>query len=80
MERTPVNPMNATVRNTIKLALGTLGFFGLIVAVQSILVEHNQRLDLTPQKTFTLSPRAKQVVSSLKRDVQVTAFINSDRP
>ncbi len=80
MERTPVNPMNATVRNTIKLVLGTLGFFGLIVAVQSILVEHNQRLDLTPQKTFTLSPRAKQVVSSLKRDVQVTAFINSDRP
>ena len=75
-----MNPMNATVRNTFKLVLGTLGFFGLLVAVQSILIEHNQRLDLTQQKKFTLSPRAQQVVSSLKRDVQVTAFIHSDRP
>ena len=80
MEGTPVNPMNATARNTIKLILGTLGFFGLIVAIQLILVEHNKRLDLTAQKTFTLSPRAKQVVSGLKQDVQVTAFIHSDRP
>ncbi len=80
MERTPVNPMNTSARNVVKLVLGTLGFFGLLVAVQLILIEHNQRLDLTAQKTFTLSPRAKQVVSALKRDVQVTAFIHSDRP
>ena len=54
--------MNASARNVVKLVLGTLGFFGLLVAVQLILIEHNQRLDLTAQKTFTLSPRAKQVV------------------
>ena len=72
--------MNANVRNTIKLVIGTLGFFALIVAVQSILSGHNQRLDLTPQKKFTLSPRAHQVVSDLKRDVQVMAFVHSDRP
>ena len=72
--------MNANVRNTIKLVIGTLGFFALIVAVQSILAGHNQRLDLTPQKKFTLSPRAQQVVSGLKRDVQVMAFVHSDRP
>ena len=70
--------MNANVRNTIKLVIGTLGFFALIVAVQSILSGHNQRLDLTPQKKFTLSPRAHQVVSDLKRDVQVMAFVHSD--
>ncbi len=80
MEGTAVNPMNANVRNATKLVVGTLGFFVLIVAVQSLLAEYNQRLDLTQQKKFTLSPRARQVVSSLKRDVQVTAFIHSDRP
>ena len=72
--------MNANVRNTIKLVIGTLGFFVLIVAVQSLLSERNQRLDLTPQKKFTLSPRAQQVVSDLQRDVQVMAFVHSDRP
>ena len=72
--------MNANVRNTIKLVMGTLGFFVLIVAVQSLLSERNQRLDLTPQKKFTLSPRAQQVVSDLQRDVQVMAFVHSDRP
>ena len=72
--------MNANVRNTIKLVMGTLGFFALIVAVQSLLSERNQRLDLTPQKKFTLSPRAQQVVSDLQRDVQVMAFVHSDRP
>ena len=72
--------MNANVRNTIKLVMGTLGFFALIVAVQSLLSERNQRLDLTPQKKFTLSPRAQRVVSDLQRDVQVMAFVHSDRP
>ena len=72
--------MNANVRNTIKLVMGTLGFFVLIVAVQSLLSERNQRLDLTPQKKFTLSPRAQRVVSDLQRDVQVMAFVHSDRP
>ena len=41
---------------------------------------NNHRLDLTPEKKFTLSPRTQQVVKNLKRDVQVLAFINSDRP
>ncbi len=72
--------MTANVRNVLKLVVGTLGFFGLIVSVQSILAEYNQRLDLTPQKKFTLSPRTQQVVSSLQREVQVMAFIHSDRP
>ena len=72
--------MTANVRNAIKLIIGTLGFFALVVSVQSILSEYNQRLDLTPQKKFTLSPRAQQVVSDLQRDVQVMAFVHSDRP
>lgn len=72
--------MNANTRNTLKLIAGTIGFFALLVAVQAILEQHNRRLDLTPQKKFTLSPRTEHIISGLKRDVQVTAFINSDRP
>lgn len=73
-------PLNANTRNTIKLILGTLGFLGLLVAAQAIVAKHNRRLDLTPQKKFTLSERTKQVVADLKRDVHLMAFINSDRP
>jgi ABC-type uncharacterized transport system involved in gliding motility auxiliary subunit len=72
--------MSANTRNTIKLILGTLGFLGLVMAAQAILAQHNRRLDLTPQKKFTLSPRTQQVVAGLKRDVQVMAFVHSDRP
>jgi ABC-type uncharacterized transport system involved in gliding motility auxiliary subunit len=73
-------PMNANLRNTVKLILGTLGFLGLLVAAQAILSGHNHRVDLTPQKKFTLSERTQQVVADLKQDVQLMAFINSDRP
>lgn len=72
--------MSANTRNTIKLILGTLGFLGMLVALQAILASHNTRLDLTPTKKFTLSPRTQQVVSGLTRDVRVLAFVHSDRP
>lgn len=72
--------MNANIRNTCKLIIGTLGFLGLLVFAQAILANRNFRLDLTPTKKFTLSPRTQQVVKGLKRDVQVMAFVHSDRP
>jgi len=72
--------MSANIRNTIKLLLGITGFFGVLIAAQAILAEHNRRLDLTPQKKFTLSERTKQIVADLKQDVQLMAFVNTDRP
>lgn len=72
--------MSANLRNIIKLVIGTLGFFCLLVVVQAIFAAHNRRLDLTPTKKFTFSPRAAQVAAGLKQDVQALAFINSDRP
>ena len=77
MEGTSVN---ANLRNTLKLSVGTLGFLGLLIVAQAILASHNRRLDLTPQKKFTLTPRTQQVVTGLKKDVQALAFIHSDRP
>lgn len=72
--------MSANLRNIIKLVLGTLGCFALLLAIQAILTGNNYRIDLTPEKKFTLSPRTEQIVKNLQQDVQALAFINSDRP
>lgn len=72
--------MSANFRNILKLVLGTIGFFCLLVSIHANLAAYNRRIDLTPRKKFTFSPRATQVVSNLKRDVQALAFVNSDRP
>ena len=72
--------MSTNLRNIIKLIVGTLGCFALLLAAQAILTNHNRRWDLTPEKKFTLSPRTEQIVKNLEKDVQALAFINSDRP
>ncbi|MBI3245910.1 MAG: Gldg family protein [Deltaproteobacteria bacterium] len=72
--------MSANLHNVIKLIVGTLGMLSLLVAVQALLAARNVRLDLTPQKKFSFSPRAAQVVTALKSDVQALAFVNTDRP
>jgi len=72
--------LNANLRNTFKLVVGTLGFLALLIAIQALLSRYNHRVDLTPTKRFTLSPRTQQVVSNLKQDVRAIAFIDSDRP
>lgn len=45
---------------------------------QALLGRHNWRLDLTPQKQYSLSPHAQKVLRDLDRDVQVVAFVRSD--
>lgn len=72
--------MSANSRNILKLMIGTLGLLTLLTFLQAIMTSRNYRIDLTPQKKFTFSPRATQVVTNLKQDVQALAFINSDRP
>jgi ABC-type uncharacterized transport system involved in gliding motility auxiliary subunit len=72
--------MNANTRNVLKLILATVGFFTLLVVIQAILSNHNGRIDLTPTKKFSLSERTQKIVRDLKKDVEVKAFINPDRP
>lgn len=72
--------MSTNLRNVIKLILGTFACFAFLLAIQAILNNHNYRVDLTPEKKFTLSPRTEQIVQNLQQDVQALAFINSDRP
>ena len=72
--------MNANLRNILKLVIGSIGFLGMLVALQAVLSQFNQRIDLTLQKKFTLSSRTQRVISNLTQDVQATAFIHPDRP
>jgi ABC-type uncharacterized transport system involved in gliding motility auxiliary subunit len=72
--------VSANLRNILKLMVGTLGVLCLLVSVQAILAAHNQRIDLTPQKKFTFSPRATRIMTNLQQDVQALAFVNTDRP
>ena len=72
--------MSTNLRNLLKLIIGTIGFSCLLILIQAIFAAHNRRLDLTPQKKFTFSERATQIVANLKQDVLALAFVNSDRP
>jgi len=45
-----------------------------LVGLQIFSMRHNQRWDLTPTKSLSLSPQTREVLRSLDRDAQVTLF------
>lgn len=47
---------------------------GALVMINYIAYRHNKRFDLTPEKRYTLSRQAVQILSSLSSDVQATVF------
>lgn len=56
----------------------TLGLAASLFMLQVILAHYTWRLDLTPEKRFTLSDHARRVLKGLDRDVHVIAFLRSD--
>ena len=57
------------------LALGSvLAFVGILVAINYISNRQNKRWDLTESKTFSLSDQTKQIVSNLKRPMNIKLF------
>ena len=56
----------------------TLGLAAALFMLQVILSHYTWRLDLTPEKRFTLSDHARRVLTGLDRDVRVIAFLRSD--
>ncbi len=47
---------------------------GIAVLVEIIAYRHNQRLDLTPGKDYSLSPQTISVLENLDQDLRVTVF------
>ncbi len=64
----------------LPLAAGTIGLVACSAAILVVTFRHNVRLDLTPQRNYTLSTHAKKILTELPRDVELTVFVRSEDP
>ena len=64
-------------REPILLATQLVLVSGILACVVLIAHRHPFRIDLTPEKRFTLSPHSKDVLARLQHDVTITAFYSS---
>jgi hypothetical protein len=62
------------------LIVGTLGLVGCAALVLALAYRHTWRLDLTPERSYTLSSHARRILEGLDRDVHVTVFVRSEDP
>jgi gliding motility-associatede transport system auxiliary component len=68
----------AAWRQWALLLATTAGLAGSFGMAQVLLSHQNWRVDLTPEKRYTLSRHAEKVLEGLDRDVQVIAFLRTD--
>jgi ABC-type uncharacterized transport system involved in gliding motility auxiliary subunit len=71
-------PMSNQARRWLLLVAATAGFAGTLVMLELILSHHNWRIDLTPERRFTLSDHARKLLAEIDQDVEVIAFLRSD--
>src|SRR5438445_5334182 len=71
-------PQPSTLRHWLLLLTAVVGLGGSLFMAQVILSHRTWRLDLTPEKRFTLSQHSRQILAGLDRDVQIIAFLRSD--
>ena len=57
----------------------SLGFVGLLVAINYILALHHRRFDLTSEHVFSLSPQSVKVVGTLKQPLKLYGFFQGGR-
>ena len=65
-------------RNYLHLALHVLGLLAMLGAAALVVVHHNARLDLTPQKLWTLSPHSKKILDGVEQPAEVLAFMRRE--
>ena len=70
--------MTHAARHWLLQIAATLGVAGTLFTAEAILARHDWRIDLTPEKRFTLSDHSRQVLAGLKHPVEITAFLRSD--
>ena len=57
----------------------SIGFVGLLVAINYILALHHRRFDLTAERMFSLSPQSVKVVGALKQPLKLYGFFEGGR-
>jgi len=60
-------------------ALFGVGFLGILVVINALAVSYPQRIDLTEDKEFSLSPETELLLSELSEPVKITGFYTPDR-
>lgn len=70
--------MSNPLRHWLLLVAATAGFAGTLLMAEIILSRHDWRIDLTPEKRFTLSDHARKLLAEVDREVQIIAFLRSD--
>lgn len=63
--------------NTLAL---TAIFMGILIFANLLTIRHKHRFDFTEGGYFTLAPQTKKLVSSLPREVKLTAFFQTESP
>lgn len=64
-------------RPTLLLAVQTVTVAAILACVLALTARHPWRLDLTPDRRFTLSPHTEEVLARLPGAVRITAFTSS---
>src|SRR5262249_17930353 len=64
-------------REPVLLALQTVLVTGILACVLLLADRHPWRLDLTPERRFTLPPPSREVLGRMSADVTLTAFYSS---
>ncbi len=72
--------MNGPWRQWLQLAVASIGLAGSMVMTEAILARHVLRVDLTPDRAYTLAQHSRQVLENLRHDVRVVAFLRADDP
>jgi len=72
--------MKTSGGRALSLVVGTLGLIGCGLLVLVLTYRHNWRLDLTPQRNYTLSSHARKILADLRQDVRLTVFVRSEDP
>jgi len=60
-------------------ALFGVGFLGILVVINALAASYPQRIDLTEDKEFSLSPETELLLSELSEPVKLTGFYTPDR-
>jgi ABC-type uncharacterized transport system involved in gliding motility auxiliary subunit len=66
-----------SARPALLLAVQIATVSAILACVVALAVLHPRRLDLTPEKRFTLSPYTREVLGRIDGDVHVTVFYSS---
>jgi ABC-type uncharacterized transport system involved in gliding motility auxiliary subunit len=68
-----------TTRYGANAAVYSIGFVGLLVAINYILALHHRRFDLTAERVFSLSPQSVKVVGMLNQPLKLYGFFQGGR-